>query len=144
MLSESEQLTRNVELLKSTVNKQGLLGLLIAIVTITITSLLVSYQMTGGISIESFLYVQEHNFALRVLDFLPFIFTYWGQKAGYKIASHAGELIMEQTDDLRAESTSWKKRSLHDATHDGLTGLPNRMLFYEKLKAAITAAARIQ
>ena len=108
MSNESELLAKNVELLKSTVNKQGIYGLIIAITTIVITSLLVSYQVTGTISVDSFIYVQNHNFALRILDFLPFIFTYWGQKAGYDIASHAGKLVVEQTDDLRAESTSWR------------------------------------
>ena len=144
MSNESELLAKNVELLKSTVNKQGIYGLIIAITTIVTTTLLVSYQMTGTISLASFIYVQNHNFALRILDFLPFIFTYWGQKAGYDIASHAGKLVVEQTDDLRAESTSWKQRSLHEATHDAQTGLPNRVMFYEKLRDEIASTAGTQ
>ena len=144
MSNESELLAKNVELLKSTVNKQGIYGLIIAITTIVITSLLVSYQVTGTISVDSFIYVQNHNFALRILDFLPFIFTYWGQKAGYNIASHAGKLVVEQTDDLRAESTSWKQKSLHEATHDAQTGLPNRVMFYEKLRDEIASTSGTQ
>lgn len=144
MLSRSELLARNQELLKSTINKQGVYGLIIAVVTVVITTLLVSYQMTGTLSRESFLYVHESNIALRVLYFLPFIFTYFGQMTGYKVASHAGEIIVEQTDDLRAETTSWKKKSLHDSTHDVLTGLPNRVLFYEKLRDAITTDSHRQ
>lgn len=142
MKSENELLARNVELLKSTVNRQGLYGLFIALVAITAASLLVSYQVTGNISIASFLYVHEHNLALRILDFLPFIFTYWGQNAGYRIASRAGEIILAETDDLRAETTSWKIKSLHESTHDALTGMPNRVLFYEQTRQAIISAAQ--
>jgi diguanylate cyclase (GGDEF)-like protein len=138
---ESDLLAKNVALLKSTVNKQGLIGLMIALTTILITTLLVGFQTTGEISIDAILYVQEHNVAVRIIDFLPFIFTYWGQMAGHRIATQAGAIIVKETDDLRAETTSWKKKSLHEATHDALTGLPNRALFYERAKQAITAAA---
>ncbi len=43
------------------------------------------------------------------------------------------------TDRKRAE-----ERLLHDAFHDGLTGLPNRMLFLDRLKHAITRSRRNQ
>lgn len=140
MKNNAELLSRNTELLKSTVNRQGMYGLVIALLTITIASLLVSYQVTGEISLNSFIYVHEHNLAVRILEFLPFIFTYWGQKAGYNIASRAGEIIVDETDELRAETTSWKIKSLHESTHDALTGLPNRVLFYELLRRIISTA----
>lgn len=142
MKSNAELISRNAELLKSTVNRQGLYGLAIALLSITIASLLVSYQMTGDISIHSVLYAHEHNLAVRILEFLPFIFTYWGQKAGYNIASRAGEIIVDETDELRAETTSWKIKSLHESTHDALTGLPNRVLFYQLLRRIITTAVQ--
>ena len=140
MKSNAELISRNAELLKSTVNRQGMYGLIIALLSITIASLLVSYQVTGEISLNSFLYIHEHNLAVRLLEFLPFVFTFWGQKAGYNIASRAGEIIMDETDELRAETTSWKIKSLHESTHDALTGLPNRVLFYELLRRIITTA----
>ena len=144
MKNESELLARNVEILKSTVNRHGIYGLILALITIMTASLLVGFQMTGKISFSAFLYVQQTNLAIRILDFLPFVFTYWGQMTGYNIAYRAGEIIVAETDELRAETTSWKNKSLHESTHDALTGLPNRVLFYEKIKQAITSISGTQ
>lgn len=142
MTSSNEMLTRNIEILKSRVNRYGIYGLVIALTTIAIASTIVSYQMTGEVSLDGFILAQDSNFALRILDFLPFIFTFWGQYTGTIMASQASAIIVEQTDALRTETTAWKKKSLHDATHDALTNIPNRALFYDQLRQAILVASR--
>ncbi|MBI2970744.1 MAG: EAL domain-containing protein [Gammaproteobacteria bacterium] len=142
MAAGTDLLSRNVELLRSRVNRHGIYGLVLSLATIVIASAVVSYQMTGAVDLDGMLLAQRENFALRLLDLLPLVFTIWGQYTGTVMAYHAGAIILEQTDDLRAETTAWKKKSVHDATHDSLTGLPNRVQFYDVLQQAIHAAGR--
>jgi diguanylate cyclase (GGDEF)-like protein len=142
MPPSTDVLIKNFEVLKSRVNRFGIYGLIISLVTIVMSTIIVAYQMTGGISFTSLLYAQDNNFALRILNFLPFIFAFWGQYTGNDIAYRASAIIVEETDDLRAQTTEWKKKSLHDSTHDSLTELPNRALFYDLLRQAILVASR--
>ena len=142
MASSSDVLMKNFDVLKSRVNRFGVYGLIISLITIAMSTIIVAYQMTGSITITSLLYAQDHNFALRMLNFLPFIFAFWGQYTGNDIAYRASAIIVEETDDLRAQTTAWKKKSLHDSTHDSLTGLPNRALFYDQLRQSILVASR--
>jgi len=142
MISNSDMLTRNIDVLKSTVNRYGLYGLSISLVTIMIATIAVSYQMTGQVTLETLVQAQEDNFALRILDLLPFMFAFWGQYNTTLMAYHASAIILEETDDLREETTAWKKQSLHDTTHDSLTELPNRSLFYELMREALHVASR--
>ena len=93
MKSNAELISRNAELLKSTVNRQGMYGLIIALLSITIASLLVSYQVTGEISLNSFLYIHEHNLAVRLLEFLPFVFTFFQRIALKAVQNTAKGLV---------------------------------------------------
>ncbi|MCG8379752.1 MAG: EAL domain-containing protein [Proteobacteria bacterium] len=142
MLTSSEMLTRNIDVLKSTVNRYGLYGLAISLVTILSATIIVSYQMTGEVTLDSLILAQKSNFALRILDLLPFMFAFWGQYTTSVMAYHASAIIMEETDDLREETTAWKRKSLHHTTHDTLTELPNRSMFYELLREALHVASR--
>ncbi len=141
-MTYSELMERNVDVLKSTVNQYGLYGLAISLGTILIATIIVSFQMTGQITFNNLILAQKNNFALRVLDLLPFMFAFWGQYTTTVMAHHASAIIMEETDELREESTEWKRKSRHHTTHDTLTELPNRSLFYELLSEAIHVAAR--
>lgn len=142
LMSSSELWIKNIELLKSRVNRYGIYGLLISLATIALATAAVSFQMTGEISIESLLLAQDTNFALRILDFLPFLFVFWGQYTGAIMVAQASALVVEETDELRTETTAWKQKSLYNSTHDTLTKLPNRSLFYDEVRKAILVASR--
>ena len=142
MTPGTDLLTRNVQLLKSRVNRYGVYGLVISLSAILVASAMVSLQLTGAISLRGMVLAHQDNFALRLLDLLPFAFTIWGQYTGTVMAYHASAMILEQTDDLRAETTAWKKKSHHDATHDPLTSLPNRAKFYDIVQQAIHSCSR--
>jgi diguanylate cyclase (GGDEF)-like protein len=138
----SELMERNVDVLKSTVNQYGLYGLAISLGTILIATIIVSFQMTGQVTLNNLILAQKTNFALRILDLLPFMFAFWGQYTTTVMAHHASAIIMDETDELREETTEWKRKSLHHTTHDTLTKLPNRSLFYELLSEVIHIASR--
>ncbi|OGT80697.1 MAG: hypothetical protein A3H91_14500 [Gammaproteobacteria bacterium RIFCSPLOWO2_02_FULL_61_13] len=142
MTTGTDLLTRNVQLLKSRVNRYGVYGLVISLSAILVASAMVSLQLTDAISLRGMVLAHQDNFALRLLDLLPFAFTIWGQYTGTVMAYHASAMILEQTDDLRAETTAWKKKSHHDATHDPLTSLPNRAKFYDIVQQAIHSCSR--
>jgi PleD family two-component response regulator len=68
---------------------------------------------------------------------MPFVFAFWGQYVRSIMAYEAGALVMDQTDELRAQTTALEMKAMHDATHDSLTDLPNRTLFRDRLNQAL-------
>ena len=99
MTASCEVLAKNFEVLLSRVNRFGIYGLIISLFTIAMSTIIVAYQMKGTITFTSLLYAQDNNFALRILNFLPFVFAFWGQYTGKDIAYRASAIIVEETDD---------------------------------------------
>jgi diguanylate cyclase (GGDEF)-like protein len=58
------------------------------------------------------------------------------------LSNEAGAMVFNQTNDLRKQSALLEKKAAHQATHDSLTGLPNRALFIDRLQQATIAAKR--
>ncbi|MDX1486937.1 MAG: EAL domain-containing protein, partial [Acidiferrobacterales bacterium] len=52
----------------------------------------------------------------------------------------ASAMVIDQTSELRAHTTALEQQAMHDATHDHLTDLPNRVLLRDRLEQAINAA----
>jgi diguanylate cyclase (GGDEF)-like protein/PAS domain S-box-containing protein len=120
--TEEELLTTNFQ----AVTHQYDLGALLAQVTHLLEGRTASYQTE-----QRYLHKQGH--------------VVWALLSVNKIAeaqTDAASLvfqIQDITDRKRAEA-----QLLHDAFHDGLTGLPNRALFMDRLKLAIARAKRHQ
>ncbi len=133
----SNLLSENVKILKSEVSKTAFQGVLIAVGSIVIATILVSFFSSGEISLEGVMRAQQTNFVLWVLDSIPFVFGIWGQYSSSIMAYQAGAMIFDQTQELRNRTENLEKHTNYISTHDPLTELPNRALFYDRLEQAI-------
>jgi diguanylate cyclase (GGDEF)-like protein len=135
-------LNKNVRILKSSVNRHAVYGLIISVIAIIVATLTNCYTATGAVSLDGIIFVQKSLPALWFLDTLPFIFLLWGQYVGTLMAYEAGSMIVAQTDELRTERASLEQRVMHESTHDNLTELPNRLLLHDRLQQATNIAIR--
>jgi diguanylate cyclase (GGDEF)-like protein len=133
-------LSDNISILKSEVSRTAYQGVAVAILSIIIATLLVCYYQFGEISIDGIINAQKNNYSLWVLNGIPFVFALWGQYSGSIIAHQVNALIVDQTQELRSRADDLEKQASYAATHDVLTGLPNRSLFYDRVGQAILSA----
>lgn len=141
MVQETKHILQsNAKTLKSDVSRYAVYGVLIAFVAIVVATLVLSYIETGAVSLNGIIAVHKTNVALWVLNLMPFIFALWGQYVGSMIAYEASALVIDQTNELRAQTTALRKEAAHGVTHDALTGLPNRTLVMDRINQAIAAA----
>jgi len=137
---ESTQLLLNVNALKGQASQTAYQGIAIAVASIIIATLIVSFYTSGGISAAGIMHAQQNNVGLWVLDALPFIFGFWGQYSSSIIAYQASAMILDQTAELRTQTATLEKQAAYSSTHDALTDLPNRSLFYDRVEQAILSA----
>lgn len=129
----------NARILKSKVSKFAYLGLAISVGAITIATMAVTYQMDGYLSLDGAMKAQRINIALWVLDISPLLFMFWGQSISSVMSYTASAMVMDQTHELRLQTSELASRSEHDSSHDSLTDLPNRILFVDRLNQSINA-----
>jgi diguanylate cyclase (GGDEF)-like protein len=139
-LATSQSLTSNVELLKGKASRYAYYGVSIALVAISIATVLVSYYNTGTVTLAGIIQAQAENKALWLLDFMPFFFAFWGQHVSSMMAYEASAMVIDQTSELQARATELEKKAMHDVTHDHLTDLPNRALLRDRLEQALNTA----
>ncbi len=132
-------LSDNVRVLKSSVSKTAYQGVLIAIAAIIVASCMVSFYLVGEVSLEGIVKAQKTNMALWILNGVPFVFALWGQYSSSIIAYEAGAMIYDQTQELRQRADEMTRQASYVTTHDPLTDLPNRALFYDRVGQAITS-----
>ena len=139
----SQSLAKNVRLLKGTASKYAIYGVVIAFMAIAVATSGAAYFQSGAITISGLIEAQKSNGALWLLDFMPFFFAFWGQYVSAVMAYEASAMVIDQTSELRAQTTALEQRAMHDVTHDALTDLPNRVLFRDRLEQALHAAPQV-
>ncbi|MGR9099927.1 MAG: putative bifunctional diguanylate cyclase/phosphodiesterase [Gammaproteobacteria bacterium] len=137
----SSLLGKNIRILRSHANKVAVQGVAVAVGSIVFATLLVSYYLKGEISATGIIEAQSTNFALWVLDVMPFVFGFWGQYSSSIIAYEAGVMVLDQTQELREKADNLEQQVNYTTTHDAVTDLPNRALFYDRVERAIAAAS---
>ncbi|MFH1217195.1 MAG: EAL domain-containing protein [Pseudomonadota bacterium] len=135
-------LKTNVKIMKSRVTRYAVYGVIIAFCAILAATLLSAYFQFGAISWETILKAQKTNVTLWILDAMPFIFAFWGQYVSSIMAYEASSMVIDQTNELRSHTAALEHQVMHDATHDHLTDLPNRVLLRDRLEQAIHSAMR--
>ncbi|MCG8553059.1 MAG: bifunctional diguanylate cyclase/phosphodiesterase [Desulfobacterales bacterium] len=137
-----QSLRANVKLMKSEITRYALFGTLIAFAAVLLATALNAYLQSGEITIKTMIEAQKTNVTLWFMNAMPFVFAFWGQYTSTIMAYEAGSLVMEQTASLRDRTVELEHKAVHEATHDALTGLPNRTLLYDRLNHAIQIASR--
>ncbi|WP_428034558.1 putative bifunctional diguanylate cyclase/phosphodiesterase [Amphritea sp.] len=135
----SDFLHNNVKVLRSRVSKTAWQGIAIAVIALVIATLTVAYVEHGTVDAASLINVQQTNFALWVLDIVPFVFAFWGQYSSTVLAYEASAMVMDQTQELRDKADSFEKQVRHSITHDLLTDMPNKELFYDRVEQQIVS-----
>ena len=136
----NELLNRNLSILKSRAHKEAIQGVAIAMGAIVAATVSVTLLETPEFTLEGLVKVQTENFALWVLDAMAFVFPLWGQYSSQIIAYEASALVRDQTEELRVRADQLEKEKKFAATHDAVTDLPNRILFYDRVEQAIRIA----
>jgi diguanylate cyclase (GGDEF)-like protein len=124
-------------LLKSHVNRYTFLGLVIALGSILTACIIVSYQLTGHITLEGIVAAQISNPAIWILDLTPFMFIYWGQAFCEGIVNQAQSILIDKTDEFLKISSSLELKLKYESNHDNVTKLPNNHMFSGQISNAI-------
>ncbi len=135
-------LKNNVKIMKSKVTKYAIMGVVIAMLAIILATFLSSYFQFGDISLDNLVKSQKTNVTLWFLDIMPFVFAFWGQYTSSIMAYEASAMVIDQTADLRDMTVALEHKAAHDATHDTVTDLPNRVLMVDRLEQAVQSAKR--
>ncbi len=144
MAKTSQTLSSNARLLKAKASKHAIYGVIIALLAIIFGTVGVAFVQFQSVTVDTLMRAQQNNAALWMLNALPFVFAFWGQYVSSMIAYEASAMVVDQTSDLRAQTVALEAEAMRNATHDQLTGLPNRILLKDRLGQAILNAARDQ
>lgn len=128
--------------LKSHVNRYAILGFIIALSSILVASLIVSYQLTGYVTLYGFIQAQKLNPVIWIMDLTPFLFAYWGQAFCIGLVNRAETLMGEKTKEFISINNELESKLMHESHYDSLTNLPNARTLSKQVERAINVSGR--
>jgi diguanylate cyclase (GGDEF)-like protein len=137
-----QTLNFNAKLLKAKASRYAIYGAIIAAAAIILATVLSAYLQDGQITVGSLINAQKTNPVIWILDTTPFFFAFWGQSVGAVMSYQAGALMADQINELRTQTAALETQAMHDATHDSVTELPNRILFNDRVMQLIEHSRR--
>ena len=138
----AKTLRSNVKILKARASRPAIYGVAIASGALVAATLLASHFNHGSVSLDNIIRAQTTNPTLWFLNLMPFIFGFWGQYTTHVMAYEASALVMDQTEDLKNLTVALEYKVAHEATHDKVTDIPNRILLRDRLEQSIQTAIR--
>ncbi len=138
----NDLLNRNLSLLKSRARKEAIQGALIAAGAIVLATVAVVFFEAREVTLDGIVRAQTGNLALWVMDTMAFVYPLWGQYSSQVIVHEAGNLVRRQTEELRVRADQLEQEKAFAATHDPVTDLPNRVLFYDRVEQSMRGAWR--
>lgn len=133
-------LQKNIRILKSKASKTAYQSVLFAFLVIILATMLTSFVEFDKITLHNMYEAQKTNYVLWLLNSMPFFFAIWGQYSGDVFTQQAQAMVLEETQALREKADSLEQQANYSATHDELTNLPNKALFYDRANQAILSA----
>lgn len=124
--------------LRARANRHAWFGLLLALGTLLIATLLAALVEHGDITIAGLLEVQQSNPALWFLDFMPLLFLIWGQYVGTVMSYQAGAMVLDETRALREQASLLEYRLGQAETPGQQLQLPGRHAFEAELNKAVS------
>lgn len=124
--------------LRARANRHAWFGLLLALATLIIATLLAALVDDGDITITGLLDAQQNNPALWFLDLMPLLFLIWGQYVGTVMSYQASAMVLDETRALREQTSLLEYRLGQAATPGQQLALPNRHGFEAELNKAIS------
>jgi len=80
MASSAATAVDSLALFKTKVSSSAVYGVAIAATSVLVATIASSAIPTGEISLGGIIAIQRDNVALWVLDLMPFIYAFWGQR----------------------------------------------------------------
>lgn len=131
-------------LLRGRASQHSIYGAGIATTAVLIALAVSGWMQSGEIGVASMILAHRTNPAIWLLYAMPFVFACWGQYVGAMLARDVGHIVTDQTRELREKTEALEHKAAHDATHDHLTDLPNRILLRDRIDQALRSVARTQ
>lgn len=116
-------------LLRSRITRHAWYGLLAAVGTLLIATVLATFVSEGTVTLDGLLRSQKNNAALWFMDLMPFLFLLLSQYQGTVISYQASAMVLDETRELRDRThvLEFELSRDHDASRNGpKLGLPNR------------------